>query len=325
MSVALEAPIDFGMGNQVQELPISHLRLGEGVRTGGLDEPHIELLMESVDSWPPIVVWGDDLVVVDGCHRVEAARRLGRYSVVATRFLGSPEEAFIEAVRRNVSHGLPLSVADRRRAARRVLARNPEWSDRRIASICGLSDKTVGRLRRASSGLIIGVERRVGRDGKVRPVQSGQVRERVKQALADNPGGSLRAIAAVAGASPETVRSVRASLRDGEPLGFGGGPAEAAAPKREILSRTVLSVLTRCEEPADPMERCSDWVSDRALTASCDGTRFVQWFASTEVSDEWHDFVWTVPLGRIYEVVDEARRRAAAWTSFASLLESRTR
>ena len=95
--MALEAPVGFGFDGEVEELPISRLRVGEGVRTGGLDQEHVELLMESVDSWPPIVVWGPDLVVVDGSHRVEAARRLGRYSVIATRFLGSPEEAFIEA------------------------------------------------------------------------------------------------------------------------------------------------------------------------------------------------------------------------------------
>jgi hypothetical protein len=171
--------------------------------------------------------------------------------------------------------------------------------------------------------MIVGVERRVGRDGRVRPVQSGQVRERVKQALAENPDGSLRAIAAVAGASPETVRSVRASLRDGERAPESGGPFELP-PRRETLARSVLSVLSEIREPAEPA-RCSEWLSDQALTASGDGAKFVRWFASNDLSDEWHDFVWSVPLGRVYEVVDEARRRAAAWTSFASLLESRTR
>ena len=45
----------------------------------------------------------------------------------------------------------------------------------------------------------------------------------------------------------------------------------------------------------------------------------------TKVEEEWHDFVWTVPLGRIYDVVDESRRRAEAWLRFGSRLESRTR
>jgi hypothetical protein len=170
----------------------------------------------------------------------------------------------------------------------------------------------------------MGVERRIGRDGKVRPVQSGQVRERVRLALAANPAGSLRAIAAVAGASPETVRSVRASLVAGDDSP-GGSDQSRPMPGSEALPRAVLSVVAHLHDPAQPARRCRDWVSDRALTTSDDGARFVRWFASTEVSDEWHDYVWTVPLGRVYDVVDEARRRAAAWTSFASLLESRTR
>jgi hypothetical protein len=324
LSVAFEAPVGFGIGDEVEELPIAHLRLGEGIRTGGLDQQHIELLMESVDSWPPIVVWGDDPIVVDGFHRVEAATRLGRYSVQATRFFGSREEVFMEAVRRNTSHGLPLSVADRRSAARRVLAGNPEWSNRRIASLCGLSDKTVGGLRRASSEVIVGVERRVGRDGRVRPVQSRQVRERVKQALAENPKGSLRAIAAVAEVSPETVRSVRANLLACEHASRGSEDFGLWT-RRETSNRSVLSLVSHSHEPAESPTLCREWLSDRAFTGSDDGAKFIRWFASTGVSEAWHDYVWTVPLGRVYEVVDEARRRAAAWTSFASLLESRTR
>jgi len=321
MSVAFETPVSFGVSGQ-EDLLISELRVGEGIRSGGLDERHVELLMECVDTWPPIVVWGDDLVVVDGCHRVEAARRLGHQSVVGLRFLGSPEEAFIEAIRRNVSHGLPLSVADRRRAARRVLLRNPNWSDRRIASLCGLSDKTVGRIRRVGSSGIVAVDRRVGRDGKVRPVQPGEVRDRVRQALVENPAGSLRAIAAVAGASPETVRSVRARLQMSD---LDLHEAVRLGPVSTSPQATAMSVLSVFAEPEHHIVRKpseKEWRADQALSA-CGA--FTEWFSSTNVSGDWHDFLWTIPIGRVYEVVDEARRRAAVWTSFASLLEARTR
>jgi hypothetical protein len=321
MSVAFDTPVSFGVGGQ-EDLFISELRVGEGIRSGGLDERHVELLMECVDTWPPIVVWGEDQVVVDGCHRVEAARRLGRQSVVGLRFLGSPEEAFLEAIRRNVSHGLPLSVADRRRAARRVLMRNPDWSDRRIASLCGLSDKTVGRIRRVGSLGIVPVDRRVGRDGKIRPVQPGEVRDRVRQALEENPAGSLRAIAAVAGASPETVRSVRARLQMNDPgLNEADLPAVVSKPSHET-TMSVLSVFAQpeCRNAQKPSQK--EWTADRALS-SCG--EFTEWFSSTNVGGDWHNFLWTIPLGRVYEVVDEARRRAAVWTSFASLLEARSR
>ena len=54
------------------------------------------LLMETVDQWPPILVWGDEQQVIDGAHRVEAARRAGYSRVMAVRFVGSRDEAFIE-------------------------------------------------------------------------------------------------------------------------------------------------------------------------------------------------------------------------------------
>src|SRR5215472_16511802 len=117
-----------------ESLRIDALRTGDGVRTGGLDEGHVALLMETADLWPPILVWGKECLVVDGAHRVEAARRLRRTSVAAIRFPGTREEALVESIRRNVDHGLPLTIGDRRRAALRVLDRHGEWSDRRIAS-----------------------------------------------------------------------------------------------------------------------------------------------------------------------------------------------
>jgi ParB-like chromosome segregation protein Spo0J len=324
VSFALDAPVRFGIDGEVDDVLISELQMGEGVRSGGLDESHVDLLMESAEAWPPIVVWGDRSLVIDGFHRVEAARRLGRRSVAAIRFVGSAEEAFMESVRRNVNHGLPLTVGDRRRAARRILTRNPEWSDRRIASLCGLSDKTVGRLRRAASGIQV-IDRRVGRDGKVRPVQAGQVRARVRQALEENPGGSLRAIAAVAGASPETVRSVRAGLL--APGGqSAGGETPTSCRRTDGPALSLLTLLQPTREETVPSDRNDlDWLTDRAFSGCSDGGEFARWFASNSVTEDWHRFVWTVPLGRVYDVVDEARRRAASWTSFASLLESRTR
>jgi hypothetical protein len=69
----------------------------------------------------------------------------------------------------------------------------------------------------------------------------------------------------------------------------------------------------------------SDWDRDPALLTCEDGGEFARWFADHDVDDEWYRFISVVPLNRIYRIADEARRRAAAWTSFASVLESRVR
>ena len=334
MSLAFEDDYALERVGAVVHIPLDRLGHGDGVRSGGLDEAHIGVLIETVEQWPPIIVWGEECLVVDGAHRVEAARRLGHSSIAAVPFVGRREEVFVEAVRRNVEHGLPLSVTDRRRAAERILSRHAEWSDRRIASLCGLSGKTVARLRRAElpssgEGVVVGLERRVGRDGKARPVQSHEIRDRIRTALEENPSGSLRAIAATAGASPETVRSVRARMAEGDapstktvPVrgpGFPPGPARAAFSNVDVRAGGLSGLGMDTGRPAET------WTSDRALLASDDGVDFANWFAGNRVGDDWHKFVWSIPLGRVYEVVDEARRRASDWTAFARLLESRTR
>jgi hypothetical protein len=316
--VAMESAAVLGVVGRSVEVPIEEVTVGEGVRSRGLDESHVALLMEMAGQWPPIVLWGERNLVVDGAHRVAAARRLGHGRVAAVRFYGTSDEAFVESVRRNVDHGLPLSVVDRRRAARRVLGRHPEWSDRRIAAVCGLSGKTVARLRRDRVVSVedtavpsVETERRVGKDGKARPVRSGQVRERIQRALEENPLGSLRSIATAAGACPETVRSVRARLGagDGQITLLPAGVAESIPEAIDARQETAGAA----------------WESDQALLSSGDGGAFARWLSRNQIGDDWHPYVWTVPTGRIYEVVDEARRRAAAWTAFASLLECRVR
>jgi ParB-like chromosome segregation protein Spo0J len=287
--------------------------LGEvrSIREGGLDEEHVLRLVEAEGNWPPILVWDSESTVLDGAHRLEAAKRLRMTTIRAVRFYGTWQEAYLEAVRRNVAHGLPLTLRDRTRAARQLLGANPEWSDRRLALACGLSPKTVARLRREASvnGELASTEVRVGRDGRTRPVAAQTVRERIAGALAEQPKSSLRAIAAQVGTSPETVRNVRRDLK-----GF-GSRSEIATSKRSV---PVLSLVS--SEPERVM-----WGRDKALSSGPTCVAFLKWFEATEVADEWSRHVPAVPLSRVYEVADEARRRARLWQEFAEAVEGRVR
>ncbi len=335
MSLALDRAVEFEGIVPSYDLPLADLQVTEGVRSGGLDEAHVALLMETVEEWPPILVWGDERLVIDGAHRVEAARRLGHSRIPAIRFLGTRDEAFVESVRRNIDHGLPLSMGDRRRAAIHVLRGHPEWSDRRIASLCGLSGKSLARLRRdelgcsPDDGSAVGLERRVGRDGKTRPVQAGEIRDRIRQALDENPTGSLRAIVAKAGASPETVRTVKALLEvagtgDSGLRALPGSTSPSCTLPVAVASPPCFDAVAEGRDTPS-WSRDTSWMPDAALLACGDSGEFARWFASNRVEEDWHCHVWNIPLGRVYDVVDEARRRAAAWTAFASLLEGRTR
>lgn len=307
------------------------LQVRHQLRAAGLDESHVAALAELDGKWPPVLVWADQPnVILDGAHRLAAAKRLGYSTVLVTVFRGSADEAFIEAVRRNVGHGLPLSVADRTRAGQQILARHPDWSDRRIAEACALSPHTVARLRasratqgrsvaasRAAAvagsgarkesavvveraGTVVDIESRLGRDGRCRPAQPGVVRERVVEALEANPGGSLREIASVAKVSPETVRRIRREVEGSPPATIG------------LLPRV-------------PPAAAGVWRDDPAMASSPELSDLVAWLDRTEPGAELASYAGAVPLSRVYELADEGRRRAAFWTAFATALEARAR
>jgi len=112
-------------------------------RNAGLSERHIQLLMESDPAtWSPLTVApdGDAYVPIDGFHRIEAGHRLG---LAALPCVVVPGAGYPEAVAANLRHGLPLSMADRKEAARWWAEEEPNLSYREIGRRTGLSDKTV--------------------------------------------------------------------------------------------------------------------------------------------------------------------------------------
>jgi hypothetical protein len=66
------------------------------------------------------------------------------------------------------------------------------------------------------------------------------------------------------------------------------------------------------------------WRGDSAFSSTTEGETFVAWFDSTNVADH-PSRIDEVPLSRIYEIADEARRRAAFWSAFADSVEGRAR
>jgi ParB-like chromosome segregation protein Spo0J len=283
-------------------VPVAELDRGSPFRSGGLCPEQVDRLVALGGAWPPVLVHARDGSLIDGAHRVAAARRLGMARLEVERFAGSAEEAFVEFVRRNVAHGLTLSLAERKRAADRVLREHPEWSDRRVAELCALSPKTVGRRRAEGHPAGDGDgtdDRRLGRDGRLRPAHNGSARARVLDALGVEPDASLRTLAAMAGVSPETVRLVRLNLAEAPPAPPDDEPAVAPEPV-----------------PAP-------WHGDTALATSASGEDFVAWFERTAVDDDDLDRAAGVPLGRVYVVADEARRRSETWLQIARTLEAR--
>jgi ParB/Sulfiredoxin domain len=131
----------------VELIQVSELVLAESPRLSGEDAAHVERLAEVEQPLPPILVYRPTMQVIDGMHRVRAAMRRGDSRIRARFFEGAQRDAFVLSVRLNIAHGLPLTLADRKAAAVRVISLCPLWSDRRVAATVGLSDKTVASIR----------------------------------------------------------------------------------------------------------------------------------------------------------------------------------
>lgn len=185
------------------------------VRVNGVDEGQVALLA-SLDDVEPVLVERSSMRVVDGRHRVTAARRRGQTSIRARLVEGSSTELFRLALRLNSAHGLPMTLPDRRAAATSLLRRTPERSDRSIAVDVGLAATTVARLRRSSTVQNEQLNVRRGRDGRWRAtsVEAGKAQARIL--ISEHPELTLREVARLSGVSLGTACNVRAAiLREG--------------------------------------------------------------------------------------------------------------
>jgi hypothetical protein len=149
-------------GLPVVMLAISSLLLDDSPRHGGESDEHVQVLTESEERLPPIVVHGPSMRVIDGRHRVRAAVIRGEDTVDAKIYHGTAGDAFVLAVRMNITHGLPLTRTERTTAALRIIGSHPQWSDRMIARLFAVSS---GLLRvRWGQGMYAGLGLvRVGR------------------------------------------------------------------------------------------------------------------------------------------------------------------
>lgn len=198
----------------VEKVRVAGLTVCFTPRGTGLDDDWALTLAGLELELPPILVHRPTMTVIDGLHRLRAARLKGREHIDARFFDGSQQDAALLAVAVNVTQGRPLSQPDRVAATERIVAERPHWSDRAIAAVVGLSARKVSGIR-----LSVGLpqcERRVGLDGRARPLNTAQGRELAGQILAAEPEASLRTIARKAGISPATVADVRDRLLRGE-------------------------------------------------------------------------------------------------------------
>ncbi|MFF4687654.1 ParB N-terminal domain-containing protein [Streptomyces sp. NPDC001307] len=310
-----------------QKVPIEALKPSDSPRGLRQDEDHVRKLAESGRDFEPILVHWPTMRVIDGMHRLSAMALRGHHEIAVCFFDGSEADAYVLSVQLNVRHGLPLTRAERRLAASRILLSHPHWSDRAIAERTGLSDKTVGKLRRCASAEIPQSPSRVGRDGAVRPLDSAAGRRRAAALLAAHPDASLRELAERSGVSPATVRDVRERLRrcqDPVPEGRRGTAGEAVvevgAPRRHTMCGT--------DEPegsgSAALAAVRKLAKDPSLRGTEPGRLLLRMLLTTQLEQgRWQEVVAALPAHCVPLVRAVAEQRAEEWNTVARTLARR--
>lgn len=316
---------------EVVPVPVLSLRPADSPRLNGEDRAHIARLAEIETALPPILVDKRTMRVVDGMHRLLAASLQGRETIDAIFFDGSEADVFLRAVQENVTHGLPLSQTDRRAAAGRIIASHPHLSDRAIGQVAGLAAKTVAAIRKRSTEGELQLNARLGRDGKVRPLDSAQGRMRAAELLTKQPGSSLRDVARAAGISPATVLDVRKRLERGDPPAPGkpdtaGNAAASGGDAHGLASCPGSRTALRPDAPANPAAKVEKLLRDPSLRNNEQGKEMLRLLHANAVgAEQLPGVAEAVPPHCLAIIVQLARQYARMWQDFALELDGRAR
>ncbi|MGW1895267.1 helix-turn-helix domain-containing protein [Streptomyces sp. NPDC002004] len=326
---------------------VGSLLPADSPRLDGLSHDHVQVLAACGKEFEPILVHREAGRVVDGMHRLQAAILRGRRDIAVRYVEGSSAELFVRSVQANTSHGLPLTLKDRKAAVARILASHPHWSDRAIAAVAGVSPKTVGAARgRCSSEESPqsnqSTTARVGRDGRARPVDMPQRREKALALLTARPDVTLREVAQEAGVSISTVHRMRQELRSGPPAelqrGQTSAPPEASWPEEgtpatssgPVAAARQVSHLTSVPSPperlppdvARPRARALHTLSnDPSIRFTDSGRALLRWLnGQAQALAAGEQLLESVPPHCARAVAEVASHYAKEWERLAGEL-----
>jgi ParB-like chromosome segregation protein Spo0J len=303
---------------------VNALMPADSPRLLGIDEVHAQLLADLDSELPPILVQHGSMRVIDGMHRLRAAQLNGQSHIRAHFFDGPDEAAFLRAVSANVTHGLPLSLADREAAALRIISSFPHWSDRAVAKASGLSGKTVGALRRQMGDDLPQPQTRLGQDGRVRPLNGAIGRRIASELILTRPSASLREIAQAAGISPATVRDVRDRMGRGvDPL----SDRQRRAETERLNDRSTPSRFRDSPRPSvDYLSVLDNLRRDPSLRYTESGRAILRWLDRRLIgSGEYENLVDGIPPHCLPVIARLARHCALEWKDLTDQLDQRMR
>jgi hypothetical protein len=304
---------------------INSLKLDGSPRLEGENVVHTRTLAATDSELPPVLVHRPTMQVIDGVHRVQAARLRGEHSIRAVFFEGDARSAFVHAVQTNVAHGLPLSPADRVAAAEQIVVSYPEWSDRAVAAATGLSAGRIRAIRERVTDEPAQSRARVGRDGRVRPLNIADGRRRAAEVILGRPDASLREVARASGVSVGTARDVRRRLHNGlDPVP--DGRRQRAVRHQPAGTGTTAADSGNLNGGRVPSSILDGLKTDPSLRYSEHGRNIVRWLDAHFVdTNDCSRIADLVPPHCTYTISELALAYANAWRSFAVELAARSR
>jgi len=306
-------------------IPVASLVPADSPRLLGEVPEHVQLLAESDQPLPPILVHRQTMRVIDGMHRLRATILRGEDTVEVVFVNCDAGEAFLVAVKSNIKHGLPLTRADREAAVVRIIKSHPQLSDRMIGSAVGLAPVTVAMVRQRSC--LAGqadTTSRIGRDGRVRPLNSAAARLNASRMMVEMPEASLRNIAQATGLSPGTVRDVRERLLRGD------DPVPDRERKGQRFRRPQPTRERKADVRSGPTRDLNDLLRslrhDPSLRYSEPGRALLKWlFSHGRGLEDGEKLAAAVPSHARYTLAELARAYSGEWLGFAARLEERIR
>jgi len=317
--------------SDLSEYRITDLGFDLSPRDQPVDKERVRELMPLVGLLNPIVVFHAPatpstpakLLIVDGTHRTLAHRLSKHDTILGRRFVGTYDDARREAIRSNTRHGRKLTRAERERAVTTVLDLTPDWSNRRVAEVVGLSPHTVADVRKRIYGQTAEVSTYVGSDGRRVPPRA-RLRELIREEIEEHPDLSNRAVARKLMTTHVTVSDVRkamaaeqvaaqtaaqASAHPTAPAGLGS----PAGGKPGALAATPAVA----EDPRDGSGDSGDLL-DEALAQS----GLLAWLRGFEIPQEtWAARVARHRPERGSTLVDYHREQVKMWQERLSQLE----
>jgi AraC-like DNA-binding protein len=315
---------------------------GLGIRVDGIDHDHAAVLAELSGPLPPIIVHRDTGRVIDGLHRLAAARARGDTEIDAILLDGDLPSALLSAVWLNARHGLPLKPKDRRAAAARILAAYPAWSDRRVASFVGVSAKTVASVRARSTAEFPQSNTRYGLDGRSRKEDTHAARCMAREIFVREPKATIREVARQTGLSLATVHDVRRRMSAEEtsaagpvrrveadrsaPAPCGSESPQDAADDREHQGAPGTSPVpvTRVAGEGDPVALLNRLRADPSVRGSLHGRALLRLLSMHALSSATiEQLASAVPIHRSTVTARLARQCGEAWLRLAYEIDHR--